>query len=85
MTHSSSPPQPQNQALPAALDLALFELLSHIETYSDPDFEAHWMSMNEAEVQQVALVLLQDLKATLNGKQLAGALLEVRQHRDPLN
>jgi len=63
------PSSKSTQPLPAALDLALFELLVHIETYSDPDFEAHWMTMNEAEVQQVALALIQDLTANLNGKQ----------------
>jgi len=81
MPQSSSPTQP----LPAALDLALFELLVHIETYSDPDFEAHWMTMNKAEVQQVALALIQDLTVNLNGKRLAGALLQVRQHGNPLH
>lgn len=73
MPHPSS----QTQTLPAALDLALFELLVHIETYSDPDCEAHWMTMGEAEVQQVALALIQDLTVNLNGKRLAGALLRL--------
>lgn len=81
MPHPSS----QTQPLPAALDLALFELLVHIETYSDPDFEAHWMTMGEAEVQQVVLALIQDLTVNLNGKRLAGALLQVRPHRNPLH
>lgn len=70
-------------ALPAAR--ALFELLATLETYSDPDFDAHWMAMGEAEVPQVALVLIQALKANLNGNSVSAALLHVRQISDPLN
>jgi hypothetical protein len=65
--------------------LALFELLATPETYHDADFDAHWMAMNEAEIQQVALILIQALKVNLNGKQVAGALLQVRQPSHPLD
>jgi hypothetical protein len=81
MTHSSS----QTKLLSPALDLALFELLATLETFSDADFDAHWMNLTEAESQQVALILLQALKVNLNGKQVAGALLQVRQLSHPLD
>ena len=81
MTHPSS----QTKPLSPALDLALFELLATLETYSDADFEAHWMAMSDAEIQQVALILIQALKVNLNGKQVSGALLHVRQSPHPLH
>ena len=78
MTQTLSPTQP----LPAALDLALFELLATLETFSDPDFDASWMHLSDTEIPQVALLLIQDLKANLSGKQVAGALLRVRNGLD---
>ncbi|QQE67445.1 hypothetical protein GFS31_41580 (plasmid) [Leptolyngbya sp. BL0902] len=81
MTHPSS----QTQPLSPALDLALFELLATLETFSDADFNAHWTNLTEAELQQVALILLQALTVNLNGKQVAGALRQVRPSPHPLH
>ena len=78
MTQTLSP----TQRLPATLDLALFELRVTLETFSDSDFDTTWMHLSEAEIHQVALVLIQDLKTNLNGKQMAGALLRVRNGLD---
>ena len=61
------------------IDAVICDLITHIETYSDDDFDTQWMNLTSAEVEGLVIVLIRHLIATMNGKLLSGYLLETRQ------
>lgn len=75
-TFTYSQPQP----IPCTgIDALLCDLITHLETYSDDDFDANWMHLTNAEVEELVIALMRHLITTMNGKLLSGYLLEIRQ------
>ncbi len=58
-----------------AIDAALCDLIQRITNFSDDDFDSAWFELIDAEVEGLAVQLLQGLTNTLAGKQLSGYLL----------
>jgi len=86
LTHASSteifiPTQPQSSPC-TRIDLIICDLITHIETYSDDDFDADWMHLTNLEVEALVIALIRHSIETVNGKLLSGYLLESRQEED---
>jgi len=70
----------QPQSIPCTrIDAVICDLITHLETYSDDDFDTDWMNLTNAEVEALAIALIRHLITTMNGKLLSGYLLEIRQ------
>ena len=67
------------EAPSTGIDLIICDLITHIENYSDNEFDSQWMNLTNAEVEELVIVLIRHLIATVNGKLLSGYLLESRQ------
>ena len=59
-------------------DFAITNLLTHLKTYSDADFDAAWMNLTQPELESLAAILIRDLTANLKGKAIAGYLNAIR-------
>jgi hypothetical protein len=46
-------------------------LFTHLQTYSDADFDASWMNLTPSELESLAAILIRDLTANLNGNAIA--------------
>lgn len=60
------------------LDAALYDLLNRISSFSDNHFDAEWLHLSAPETEVLLVKLLQHWTEHLEGKLLAGLLLEVR-------
>jgi len=58
--------------------LGIRELLSKLSTYSDADFDAGFMHLEEQELESLAAILIGQLTQTLNGKLIASYLNAIR-------
>jgi len=70
---------PSTEAPSTRIDSIICDLITHLETYSDDDFDANWMHLTNAEVEGLVIALMRHLIETVNGKLLSGYLLESRQ------
>ncbi|MFP4123373.1 MAG: hypothetical protein ACLFWI_20755 [Coleofasciculus sp.] len=52
-------------------DFAIAPLFTHLETYSEPDFDPARMQLTPSELESLAAILIRDLTANLNGKAIA--------------
>jgi len=59
-------------------DFVIPNLLTHLKTYSDADFDAAWMNLTQPELESLAAILIRELTANLNGKVIAGFLNALR-------
>jgi hypothetical protein len=59
-------------------DFGIRELLSKLSTYSDADFDAGLMHLEEQELESLAAILIGQLTQTLNGKLIASYLNAIR-------
>ena len=59
-------------------DFGINELLSHLSNYSDADFSAALMNVEEQELECLAAILIQRLTQSLNGKVIASYLNAIR-------
>jgi hypothetical protein len=59
-------------------DFGIRQLLSKLSTYSDADFEAGLMHLEEQEMESLAAILIGQLTKTLNGKLIASCLNAIR-------
>lgn len=59
-------------------DFGINELLSHLSNYSDADFSAALMNVEEQELERLAAILIQRLTQSLNGKVIASYLNAIR-------
>lgn len=59
-------------------DFAIANLLMHLKTYSDAEFNAAWMNLTQPEVKSLAAILIRQLTANLNGKVLTDYLNAMR-------
>lgn len=59
-------------------DFGINELLSHLSNYSDADFSAALMNVEEQELESLAAILIQRLTKSLNGKLIASYLNAIR-------
>jgi len=62
----------------ALCDFGIADLLNQISNFSDVDFDAEWMHLEEREVETLAVLLIQQLTASLTGKLIAGYLNVLR-------
>ena len=70
----------QPQPIPSTrVDAVICDLITHIDNYSDDDFDTDWMNLTNAEVEGLVIALMRHLIETVNGKLLSGYLLESRQ------
>jgi hypothetical protein len=60
-------------------DFAIANLLTHLKTYSDADFDAAWMNLTQPDLESLAVVLIRQLTANLNSKAIADYLKVMRQ------
>lgn len=86
-SHSPKPPitqieSYQNGYQQALIDFAITDLLCHLETYSDSDFDAALVTLKKQETETLAAILIQALTANLNGKLLSAYLNLIRCHTD---
>ena len=58
--------------------MGIRELLSKLSTYSDADFDAGFMHLEEQELESLAAILIGQLTQTLNGKLIASYLNAIR-------
>ena len=70
---------PSTEAPSTRIDSIICDLITHLETYSDDDFDANWMNLTNLEVEGLVIALMRHLIETVNGKLLSGYLLEIRQ------
>ncbi len=61
------------------IDALICDLITHLETYSDDDFDSQWMHLTNTEVEELVIAAIRHLIETVNGKLLSGYLLESRQ------
>jgi hypothetical protein len=59
-------------------DFGINDLLSHLSNYSDADFSAALMNLEEQELESLAAILIQRLTKSLNGKLIASYLNAIR-------
>ena len=59
-------------------DFGIANLIEQISNFSDADFDAEWMHLEEQEAEALAVILIQQLIASLNGKLIAGYLNVLR-------
>ena len=60
-------------------DFGITELLSYLSNYSDADFDAAWMNLENQERHSLAAILVQQLTNSLKGKLIASCLNAIRQ------
>ncbi len=70
---------PQSVHPSPLIDAALLDLLSRISSCSDDHFDTTFMTLDEAELEQLVVLLLQHWTDTLDGRLLAGCLLVIRE------
>ncbi|WP_068819129.1 hypothetical protein [Phormidesmis priestleyi] len=70
---------PSTEAPCTRIDAVICDLITHIDNYSDDDFDTDWMHLTNAEVEALVIAVIRHLIATMNGKLLSGYLLEIRQ------
>ncbi len=63
------------------VDAALCDLIAKIDGYSDDFFDAHWMQLEEVEIEALVALLLQHWTEQLSGRLLGSLLLIVREQR----
>lgn len=49
-------------------------LTEKLSSFSDPDFDAHWMNLEQQELESLAIILIRQLSNNLNGKLIASCL-----------
>ena len=86
-SHSPKPPITQRESYQkgyqqALIDFAITDLLCHLETYSDNDFDAALVTLKKQEIETLAAIFIQALTANLNGKLLSAYLNLIRCHTD---
>jgi hypothetical protein len=59
-------------------DFGIRQLLSKLNTYSDADFDAGFIHLEEQELESLAAILIGQLTQTLNGKLIASYLNAIR-------
>jgi hypothetical protein len=64
----------------AMSDFAVTDLLQHLRTYSDANFDAKVANLSESEVETLAAVLIQALVESLTGKLLTEQLSALRHY-----
>lgn len=62
-------------------DFAVNDLLKRLNSYSDADFDAAWVALEEREAENLAAVLIQTLSSNLTGQLLANHLEALRHNR----
>jgi hypothetical protein len=62
----------------ALCDFGIAELIETLSNFCDPDFDIAQMHLEEQELEQLAVLLIQQLCDSLNGKMMAGYLNVVR-------
>jgi hypothetical protein len=59
-------------------DFAIANLLTHLKTYSDADFNTAWMNLTQPELESLAAILIRQLTANLKGEALYDYLNAMR-------
>ena len=54
-------------------DFSITQLLTHLKTYSDTDFDATWMNLTQPELESLAAILIRELTTNLNGKAICAS------------
>lgn len=83
--HAASFNSPSNQLNPAfsnRLNMAIEVLLDTLSNYTDDTFDSRQMQVSEAEVEQLAISVIEAAVEDLNGRTLAGYLLQLRAAPD---
>jgi hypothetical protein len=62
----------------ALCDFGIANLIEQISNFSDVDFDVKWMHLEEQEIEALAVLLIQQVTASLNGKLIAGYLNVLR-------
>lgn len=68
----------------ALSDFGIEELCEKISNYSDEDFDVERMNLEAEEVETLALLLIQELSSSVNGKLLSGYLNAIRHENSEL-
>jgi hypothetical protein len=76
MTNTQSSLDSYQQALD---DFGITQLLSRLSNYSDADFDATSMNLEQQELESLAAILIGQLTQTLNGKLIASYFNAIRQ------
>ena len=53
-------------------------LMKKLSSFSDPDFDAHWMNLEQQELESLATILIRQLTNNLKGKLIASCLNAIR-------
>lgn len=62
----------------ALSDFGITELMEKLSHFSDADFDASWMNLEQQELESLAAILIRGLAASLNGKAIAAYLNAIR-------
>ena len=62
----------------ALSDFGITELMEKLSNFSDADFDASSMNLEQQELESLAAILIRGLAASLNGKAIAGYLNAIR-------
>ena len=76
MTNTQSSSDSYQQALD---DFGITQLLSRLSNYSDADFDAKSMNLEQQQLESLAAILIGQLAQTLNGKLIASYFNAIRQ------
>jgi hypothetical protein len=63
----------------ALSDFGITELMEKLSNFSDPDFDASWMNLEQQELESLATILIRGLTVSLKGKLIAGYVNAIRQ------
>jgi hypothetical protein len=63
----------------ALSEFGITELMEKLSNFSDPDFDASWMNLEQQELESLATILIRELTLSLKGKLIAGYINAIRQ------
>lgn len=66
------------------IDAAICDLIAAINSFSDNEFDAQSLQLEDAELELIVVNLLRELNQSLTGQQLVFHLLKVRQSQDEI-
>jgi hypothetical protein len=87
LTHAVRASTYQNGYQQALEDFAIANLLTHLKTFCDADFDAEWMNITQPELENLAAILIRELTSSLKGKVIADYLNAIHHSNTdiPLN
>jgi hypothetical protein len=63
----------------ARIDAAVCDLISQINNFSDECFDSHWMKLSDREIEELAILLIQQLSRSLSGELLSDLLVIIQK------